>query len=107
PVPRPGSGRPGGGAGDGRRRSPSRTSADERYAPTMTVTPPAALRVALCQLDLVVGDLAGNTEAMAEAYRAVELEGADLALFPELAISGYPPEDLLLKQGFIGDGRAA
>ena len=73
----------------------------------MTVTPPAALRVALCQLDMVVGDLAGNTEAMAEAYLAVELEGADLALFPELAISGYPPEDLLLKQGFIGDGRAA
>ena len=65
------------------------------------------LRVALCQLDLVVGDLWGNVAAMAEAYAEAEAGGADVALFPELAICGYPPEDLVLKPGFIEDGHQA
>jgi len=67
----------------------------------------ARLRVAACQLDLVVGDLEGNVEAMLRALDTAEAAGADLAVFPELAISGYPPEDLLLKPRFVADNRAA
>ena len=64
------------------------------------------LRVALCQLDPVVGDLDGNTAAIADALGQAESAGADLAIFGELAITGYPPEDLLLKPGFVADNRA-
>lgn len=65
------------------------------------------LRVVCCQLDLVVGDLAGNVDAMAAAYARADTDGADLVVFPELAICGYPPEDLLLKQGFVDDSQRA
>ncbi len=57
--------------------------------------------VALAQLDLVVGDVFGNTERIIEyAERARDDLGADLVVFPELALSGYPPEDLLFHSGF-------
>ena len=65
------------------------------------------LRVAACQLDLVVGDLDGNVEAMLKALDRAEAEGCDVAVFPEMAVTGYPPEDLLLKPGFVADNRAA
>jgi NAD+ synthase (glutamine-hydrolysing) len=65
------------------------------------------LRVALCQLDLVVGDLGGNVEKIVNALGHAEGSGADLAVFPELAITGYPPEDLLLKPGFVADNQVA
>jgi NAD+ synthase (glutamine-hydrolysing) len=65
------------------------------------------LRVAACQLDMVVGDLEGNVAAMLEALDTAERAGCDVAVFPELAITGYPPEDLLLKPGFIADNHAA
>ncbi|MEX0768444.1 MAG: NAD+ synthase [Microthrixaceae bacterium] len=61
----------------------------------------STLRVAMCQLNLRVGDLAGNMAALSESYSVAEAAGADIALFPELAVCGYPPEDLLLKPGFI------
>ncbi|HLH47290.1 MAG TPA: NAD+ synthase [Acidimicrobiales bacterium] len=61
------------------------------------------LRLALCQLDPAVGDLAANAEAVIEALGQAEDAGADLAVFGELAIPGYPPEDLLLKPGFVAD----
>ena len=61
------------------------------------------LRVALCQINTVVGDIAGNAEKIRQAFAAAETEGCDLAVFPELAISGYPPEDLLMKRQFIAD----
>jgi NAD+ synthase (glutamine-hydrolysing) len=64
------------------------------------------LRVALCQLNPVVGDLSGNTERIIEALGRAEEAGADLAVFGELAITGYPPEDLLLKPGFVADNQA-
>lgn len=67
----------------------------------------ARIRVAACQLDLVVGDLDGNTGRILDALEQAEAGGADLAVFPELAITGYPPEDLLLKPGFVADNRAA
>ncbi len=65
------------------------------------------LRVALCQLNIVVGDLGGNAARIIDALGIVEEAGADLALFPELAVTGYPPEDLLLKPGFVADNQAA
>lgn len=61
------------------------------------------LRVALCQINTVVGDIAGNTEKIHQSLAAAETEGCDLAVFPELAICGYPPEDLLMKRQFIAD----
>jgi NAD+ synthase (glutamine-hydrolysing) len=59
------------------------------------------LRVAAAQLDLVVGDLEGNAARLIEAYDRAEASGADLVAFPELAITGYPPEDLLLRPAFV------
>jgi len=61
------------------------------------------MKVALAQIDTVVGDVWGNAEKAADALdRAVE-GGAELIAFPELAITGYPPEDLLLRPSFIRD----
>lgn len=65
------------------------------------------IRVALCQLNTVVGDLDGNVERILAAYEHATKAGADVAVFPELAITGYPPEDLLLKPGFVADSRRA
>jgi NAD+ synthase (glutamine-hydrolysing) len=65
------------------------------------------LRLALCQIDAVVGDVDGNTERIARAMREAADAGARIAVFPELAISGYPPEDLLLRERFLQDCRDA
>jgi NAD+ synthase (glutamine-hydrolysing) len=64
------------------------------------------LRVALCQLDTVVGDVAANAERLLAALARAEEEEADLAAFPELALTGYPPEDLLLRPAFLADNLA-
>jgi NAD+ synthase (glutamine-hydrolysing) len=64
-------------------------------------------RIALGQLNLTVGDLAGNVEKMAEAAARAAAAGADLACFPELSITGYPPEDLVLRPEFVRDNLAA
>ena len=61
------------------------------------------LRIAACQVNTVVGDLQGNARRILEALDQAEAAGADVALFPELAVTGYPPEDLLLKPGFVDD----
>lgn len=65
------------------------------------------LRIASCQINTRVGDLAHNVARITEALEEAEAAGCDLAVFPELAVTGYPPEDLLLKPGFIADNRAA
>ena len=65
------------------------------------------LRVATCQIDTVVGDLEGNVAAILAALTEAESAGCDLAVFPELAITGYPPEDLLLKPSFVADNKVA
>src|SRR5580700_3565280 len=65
------------------------------------------LRLAAAQLDTVVGDLAGNVERILRALADAEAAGADLGIVPELAIPGYPPEDLLLKPGCVADNVAA
>ncbi|MGH9274598.1 MAG: NAD+ synthase [Acidimicrobiales bacterium] len=67
----------------------------------------ARIRVGLCQLNTVVGDLDGNVERVITAYDEAEAAGCDLAVFPELAITGYPPEDLVLKPRFIEANRDA
>lgn len=59
------------------------------------------VRVALCQLDTVVGDVDGNVERVLEALAVADEAGCDLAAFPELSLTGYPPEDLLLKPAFV------
>lgn len=61
------------------------------------------LRVAGAQIDLVVGDLAGNESKIGEVMDWAESAGADVLLLPELAITGYPPEDLVLRTGFVDD----
>jgi NAD+ synthase (glutamine-hydrolysing) len=65
------------------------------------------VRVALCQMDTVVGDIDGNVERILASLARAEEDGADLAAFPELAITGYPPEDLLLKPAFVADNFSA
>ena len=65
------------------------------------------IRAALCQLDTVVGDIAGNTERILAGLSRADAEGADLVAFPELTITGYPPEDLLLKPAFVADNLEA
>src|SRR5712692_1552735 len=59
------------------------------------------LRLAAAQLNLVVGDLEGNAARILDAYEQADEAGADLVAFPELAITGYPPEDLLLRPAFV------
>jgi NAD+ synthase (glutamine-hydrolysing) len=56
-------------------------------------------RIALAQLDLLVGDVQGNAGRVREAARAARARGADLVVFPELTLCGYPPEDLLFHRG--------
>jgi len=56
------------------------------------------LRIVMAQLDFLVGDIPGNTERIIQAVKRAETEhSADIILFPELALTGYPPEDLLLR----------
>jgi predicted amidohydrolase len=62
-----------------------------------------SVRVALGQFNAVVGDLAGNAEKMRQIYARAVKADVDLLAFPELAICGYPPEDLLHKQHFLRD----
>ena len=65
------------------------------------------LRLAAAQLNTVVGDLSGNVERILDALGAAEAAGADICVVPELAIPGYPPEDLLLKPTFVADNVVA
>ncbi len=61
------------------------------------------LRVALGQINVMVGDLEGNAQKMRTAMQQAHDVGAHVVCFPELALTGYPPEDLLLKPGFVAD----
>src|SRR5262245_19550423 len=59
------------------------------------------MRLALAQIDTVVGDLDGNRDRVLRRLEEAREAGAELVLFPELAVTGYPPEDLLLRPGFL------
>ncbi len=67
----------------------------------------ATLRLALCQLNPTVGDIAANEAAIVASLELARDRGASLVLFGELAVTGYPPEDLLYKEHFLRDARAA
>jgi NAD+ synthase (glutamine-hydrolysing) len=67
----------------------------------------ASLRIALAQLNPKVGDLEGNVAKIVAAYDQAEAAGCDIVAFTELAITGYPPEDLVLKAGFVADNLEA
>ena len=65
------------------------------------------MRLALAQINSVVGDLDGNVARIVGRLREAKNAGADLVLFPELAVTGYPPEDLLFRPGFLREARRA
>jgi NAD+ synthase (glutamine-hydrolysing) len=66
-----------------------------------------SLRIGLAQLNTVVGDIDGNASRIIELMDRANASGCDIVAFPELAITGYPPEDLLLRSGFVDDVRVA
>jgi NAD+ synthase (glutamine-hydrolysing) len=64
------------------------------------------LRIALAQLNTTVGDLSGNTRKIIQSIQQAKELGVDVIAFPELAVTGYPPEDLVLKPKFVSDNVA-
>src|SRR6476661_5566817 len=68
---------------------------------------PSQLRLAMAQINVVVGDIEGNTHKIVEWIDRAREAAADIVTFPELALTGYPPEDLLLKPQFIDANLAA
>src|SRR6266849_9373852 len=73
----------------------------------MAMPSSSSLRVALCQINATVGDIAANEARIVTGLHDARQAGAQLVLFPELAVTGYPPEDLLLKRHFLEHARAA
>jgi NAD+ synthase len=73
----------------------------------MTQRPVDRLAIAVAQLNSIVGDVAGNAERVRRGRVKAAADGADLIVFPELFIAGYPPEDLVLKPAFQAACRAA
>src|SRR6056297_2020189 len=65
------------------------------------------VNICMIQDQFLVGDIKGNTRKIISLAQQMQSKGADLLLFPELALSGYPPEDLLLRRGFIRQLEAA
>jgi NAD+ synthase (glutamine-hydrolysing) len=65
------------------------------------------IRIALAQHDFLVGDIAGNRDKALALIDSARAAGADLLLFPEMALTGYPPEDLLLRPGFLEECHSA
>ena len=63
------------------------------------------MRIALAQIETAVGDLAGNARAIRAGIEQARAAGARLVAFPELALTGYPPLDLLLERGFVDESR--
>ena len=61
------------------------------------------MRLGLAQINTIVGDLAGNRRKILDAYAALVAQGAELVIFPELVVCGYPPRDLLFKRRFVPD----
>ncbi len=88
--------------GDARQRS-----YDSRFTPTLKIRLSITLKIALAQLNPTVGDISGNVAKVRAARERALKMGADLVVFPELFITGYPPEDLVLKSSFQEQSRLA
>ncbi len=69
--------------------------------------PRPPLRVAVAQIDTTVGDFAGNTRKILDGGRRAEAAGADMVLFPELSVCGYPPRDLVERSSFVAASEKA
>ena len=67
----------------------------------MNKTPNETLSIGLAQVNPTVGDLDGNRDMILAAHDLAGAKGCDLVVFPELVVSGYPPEDLVLKPIFL------
>jgi NAD+ synthase (glutamine-hydrolysing) len=65
------------------------------------------LRIALAQVNATVGDLVANSDTIVEFTRLAQARGAQIVVFPELMLTGYPPEDLVLRRSFVDASRAA
>lgn len=65
------------------------------------------MRIGIAQINTTVGDIPGNTDRILEAYQQLCQDGAELVVFPELVITGYPPRDLLFKRRFVPGNEAA
>ncbi|MEI6340262.1 MAG: NAD(+) synthase, partial [Verrucomicrobiota bacterium] len=65
------------------------------------------MKIGIAQINSTVGDLAGNSERILKAYRALDEQGAEIVLTPELALTGYPPQDLLFKSRFVPENLLA
>ena len=64
------------------------------------------MRIGIAQLNPTVGDLAGNRRLIVDAYQSLVAQGAELVVYPELVLCGYPPRDLLFKRRFVSDNEA-
>ena len=84
-------------------RTPDRLT----LVPSKSATSSQSLRIALCQVDIVVGALDTNVELILAALAKAEAANCDVAVFAELTIPGYPPEDLVYKRRFIEENKAA
>src|SRR3954468_22807216 len=73
----------------------------------MSARPADKLAIAVAQLNATVGDVAGNAEKVRRARKEAAAQGADIVVFPEMFIAGYPPEDLVLKPAFQAACRAS
>ncbi|HFE53289.1 MAG TPA: hypothetical protein ENK07_07585, partial [Bacteroidetes bacterium] len=85
------------------RRLPPPAAGGSRV-PECGARPPMSgskLRIALAQINTVVGDFGGNEKRILDALKRATQLGADLVAFPELTVTGYPPEDLLLRHSFV------
>src|SRR3954471_7296363 len=73
----------------------------------MNSRPSDHVAIAIAQLDATVGDIAGNADKARRARAQATADGADIVVFPEMFLAGYPPEDLVLKPAFQAACRAA
>src|SRR5437667_11800748 len=64
------------------------------------------MKIGFAQINVTVGDLSGNFELIVRAYERLAAAGAELVLTPELAITGYPPQDLVFKSRFVPENLA-
>src|ERR1700739_2879259 len=63
------------------------------------------MKIALAQINTIVGDFDGNRALILDAYRKAVAQGAELVLTPELVIPGYPPRDLVYRSGFVSGNK--